>query len=265
MVNTMFVGQIEVNIDSIPTAGEDDDLHDLSSSCCKALSTHMFREATSQVSAYYNNSSERIHLATGAMMIKRRDLIVITGQSGDEVVDVTGGVDAAIYDIVALHNLAFSNSVNQFTPSGMASQIIVHRPSPTRVTHASQQILNRALDWTLINEKQNEDMTVIAASVADGVKRIKKITGRKCGFCGFCGFRNEHYVKCCKKRDYHKVNEDGAQFLEYNMTSVDACSHLAIYIEKNTVINRKYATCPAGIYGQLCESDYKCFFHNYFS
>ena len=68
-------------------------------------------------------------MAAGAMAIKIRDLIVTIGQIGGEI-NVTGGVDAAICDIIVLRNSAFSNSVNEFTPSSMACQMMVYQPSP---------------------------------------------------------------------------------------------------------------------------------------
>ena len=85
------------------------------------------------------------------------------------------------------------------------------------------------MDASLINDKQNEDMPLITASVTCGVKRNKEPTGRQ---CDFCVLKTEHYVNGCPKRDYHKVNEDSALFTEYNMNSADDRSHLSTEIGK---------------------------------
>ena len=79
----------------------------------------MFREVTSQVSSYYKGNPESVKIAAGRMMIKIRDLIVTKGQSGGDV-DVAGGVEKAICEIIDLHNAAFAKYVNQFTPSAQS-------------------------------------------------------------------------------------------------------------------------------------------------
>ena len=113
-----------MNIDTFPVVDEDDDLHNLSSNRCKPLSIRVIQEVTSQVLSYYKGSPEHANIAAGAMIIKIRDLIVTKGQSGDDV-SVTGGGDKAFREIIDLHNPAFTHYVNQFTPSGTLSQMIV--------------------------------------------------------------------------------------------------------------------------------------------
>ena len=121
------VDGVEMNIDTSPVVDKDVDLHGLSSNGCKPLSTSMFREVTLQVLSYYKGSPERVKIAARAMMIKMWNLIATKNQRGGDV-DVTGGVKKAICEIIELHNSAFANSVNQFTPSGTISQLTVTVP-----------------------------------------------------------------------------------------------------------------------------------------
>ena len=69
-----------------------------------------------------------------------------------------------------------------------------------------------------------------------------------------------HYVNHCPKRDDHKKNEHGASFLEYNTNSAESRTQLVNEIEQNMVVPRQYETCPVGLYGQLCGSQYKSSF-----
>jgi hypothetical protein len=76
----------------------------------------------------------------------------------------------------------------------------------------------------------------------------------------FCGVGVGHCTNSCPKRDFRKVNEHSASFMEYTMTSADDHTHLVMETEKNMVMTRKYETCPAGLYGQLCVSNYTYLF-----
>ena len=44
----------------------------------------MFHEVTSQVLSYYEDSSEQVKMAAGAMMAKMRDLNVTKGKNGKQ-------------------------------------------------------------------------------------------------------------------------------------------------------------------------------------
>ena len=116
--------------------------------------------------------------AAGAMMIKLRDLIVTKGQNGGSV-DVTRCTENAFSEIIDLHNSAFGNSVNQFTPSDAISRLMVTQPSPTRVSNAPQHRLKRAADPHMARDKRNAEMTIIAVGE---VRKNKKSKGRQCGF-----------------------------------------------------------------------------------
>ena len=113
--------------DNIPDEGEDDELHDLSSNRCRPLSTSAFREVMSQVSSFYEGSPGNVRLAGGAIVIKLRDMIVTKGKV-KSTVDTTDGVNTAVTQIVRLHNSAFANSTNQFTPAATAASITVRNP-----------------------------------------------------------------------------------------------------------------------------------------
>ena len=239
----------EACVDDMSLSAEDDDLHDLSSSRCKPLSNTEFREVMSQVSSFYDGSTDRVKLVAGGMMIKLRDLIVTKGKA-NSAIEAQGSLEAAVTEIVQLHNSAFANSVNVFHST---RPITVERPSSKLVACAAQQRLKRSNDMHAAQEARNEAMTVVATTA----RTNKKAKGSK---CSFCGLTTGHVVTSCPLRNEHRFNKAGAPFHEHDMNAADDRTQLIIAIEGTMTVSQLYSHPPIGIYGRLGVTSYKCSF-----
>jgi hypothetical protein len=186
---------------------------DLSSSNCKSLNLASFRQVTSEVSSFYENTNESIKLVVGAMMIKMRDLIVTKGRV-DGSIDLNEDLTSEIYNIVNLHNSAFKNSLNPFASSRRVQAVTVARPTATHIVNQAQHRLKRKGDQDEMSARKNDERRSLAAGVVAGVKRNKTQRQRKCTLCGLSG----HYMRSCPKRADHQKNNGGVPYHFQNMT-----------------------------------------------
>jgi hypothetical protein len=225
---------------------------DLSSSNCKSLNLASFRQVTSEVSSFYENTNESIQLVVGAMMIKMRDLIVTKGRV-DGSIDLNEDLTSEIYTIVNLHNSAFKNSLNPFASERRVQAVTVARPTPTNILNQAQHRLKRKGDQDEMSARKNDERRSLAAGVVAGVKRNKTQRQRKCTLCGLSG----HIVRTCPKRADHRKNNGGVPFPEYDMNNPEDRDKLIEVIEKNMTLSRLYDVKPVGVFGQLGVSEYK--------
>ena len=102
--------------------------YDLLSNTCRPLSKPAFQEVTSQVNYCYVESTDRVKLTVGAILIKMRDISVTKGKV-NSMIDLFDGVEFACAHIVNLHNSACFNSMNQSTPPSSFGVTVQHPPT----------------------------------------------------------------------------------------------------------------------------------------
>ena len=95
---------------------------------------------------FYGGSIDKVKLEVGAMMIKMRDMIVTKGKVSSTI-DLYDGAYFACTQIVNLHNSAFSNSMDQFTPLSSFG-VTVQRPPVVLVSSTPQNRLKKKMIYS---------------------------------------------------------------------------------------------------------------------
>jgi hypothetical protein len=234
---------------------EDDGLHDLTTNKCRPLTTSAFQIVASQVSSFYDGCADRVKLVVGAMMITMRDLIVTDGKVNNTI-DTSEGVESTCLRIVRLHNSAFANSTNVFTPVSSRA-LTVQRPPAALIARAKPNRLKRKNDQQTARNTRNAAMGNISAVVLSGVRANKK---RGLNKCSFCGLNAGHKFTWCPKRLTHKTNASGVPFLEHDMNAAEDRTVLTSTIESTMTMSGTYNDPPVGTFSELTAAWHKASF-----